>query len=101
MILGHVDSFQGPGVFFALSHAVQQDQVFVTLQDKQTLDFVVTRVVEYPKSVFPDQLVYHGPAGVHLNLVTCGGYFDHQTGHYTSNIVVFTTLVPQTIPLQK
>ena len=25
-------------------------------------------------------------------LVTCGGQFDHSTGHYRSNIIVFATL---------
>jgi hypothetical protein len=34
-------------------------------------------------------------------LVTCGGVFDHQTGSYLSNIVVYTSLVkviPAAVP---
>jgi hypothetical protein len=33
--------------------------------------------------------------------VTCGGVFDHQTGSYLSNIVVYTSLVkviPAAVP---
>jgi hypothetical protein len=26
-------------------------------------------------------------------LVTCGGVFDNKTGHYLSNLVVYTSLV--------
>jgi hypothetical protein len=33
----------------------------------------------------------HGYPG--LQLVTCGGAFDDETGHYLSNIVVYTSLV--------
>jgi hypothetical protein len=31
-----------------------------------------------------------------LQLVTCGGTFDTQTGHYLSNVVVYTSLVSTT-----
>jgi hypothetical protein len=34
-----------------------------------------------------------------LQLVTCGGTFDSQTGHYLSNIVVYTSLVALTPPV--
>jgi hypothetical protein len=27
-----------------------------------------------------------------LRLITCGGTFDAQTGHYLSNVVVYATL---------
>ncbi len=53
----------------------------------------VTYVGQYSKTAFPTDMVYgnHGYAG--LNLVTCGGVFDSATGHYLSNIVVFTEKV--------
>jgi hypothetical protein len=31
-----------------------------------------------------------------LQLVTCGGTFDPETGHYLSNVVVYTSLVSTT-----
>jgi hypothetical protein len=97
VILGHVDSYLGPGVFFELKELRAGNALIVTLADGVTARFVVVRVVEYLKDTFPDKLVYgtHGKTRL-LNLVTCAGVFDHATGHYESNIVVFSRLVSVT-----
>lgn len=96
VILGHVDSYTGPGVFFHLHDLTTGSVIQVHLADREVLLFTVTRVVQFAKADFPDQLVY-GPRGTRsLNLVTCGGVFDHTTGHYESNIVVFSTLTGAT-----
>ncbi len=93
VILGHVDSFRGPGIFFELKTMRTGDLIRVTLADHVVVTFVVTRVVQFAKTHFPDRLVY-GPHGTRsLNLVTCGGVFDHATGSYESNVVVFSTMV--------
>jgi Sortase domain len=93
VILGHVDSYQGPAVFFKLRDLVAGDLINVNLADGLTAQFKVTTVSMYLKSGFPDQTVYgsHGFSG--LQLVTCSGVFDDQTGHYLSNIVVYSSLV--------
>jgi hypothetical protein len=52
--------------------------------------------VQYSKSAFPDRLVYGSHGTRSLQLVTCGGVFDQATGHYESNIVVFSHLVSVT-----
>jgi hypothetical protein len=57
----------------------------------------VTGAASYLKAQFPAQQVYGRNGGSVLQLVTCGGTFDAQTGHYLSNIVVYTTLVA-TVP---
>jgi LPXTG-site transpeptidase (sortase) family protein len=98
VILGHVDSYKGAGVFFNLKSLKAGDRITVLSQDGVVTYFKVTRVVQYSKTKFPDQLVY-GPHGTRsLQLVTCGGVFDHATGHYESNIVVFSDLVGVTPP---
>jgi hypothetical protein len=93
VILGHVDSYRGPAVFFRLRTLVAGDQVDVVLTDGVTSVFRVTSVVMYSKQAFPDQQVYGSHGDSALQLVTCGGAFDSQTGHYLSNIVVYTSLV--------
>jgi hypothetical protein len=102
VILGHVDSQAGPAVFFELRSLVAGDVVNVTLADGVTAEFKVTSAAMYPKSSFPDQLVYTSHGYSALQLVTCGGSFDEQTGHYLSNVVVYTSLVglvpPRTAP---
>ena len=93
VILGHVDSYQGPATFFKLRTLLAGDLVYVTLADGVSAQFKVTSVVQYLKTGFPDQLVYGGHGSSSLQLVTCGGTFDTQTGHYLSNVVVYTSLV--------
>jgi sortase (surface protein transpeptidase) len=93
VILGHVDSYKGPAVFFKLRTLQPGDHVDVTLLDGVIAHFVVHQVAMYAKAQFPTLLVYgsHGYSG--LQLVTCGGVFDSQTGHYLSNVVVYADLV--------
>ena len=98
VILGHVDSHQGPAVFFRLRSLTAGDQVEVTLADGVMTSFVVTSVAMYPKTGFPAQQVYGSHDSSALQLVTCGGTFDAQTGSYLSNIVVYTSLQAITAP---
>jgi sortase (surface protein transpeptidase) len=93
IIAGHVDSVAGPGVFFRLHLLHRGDRVYVRERDGRLAVFAVGSVHEYRKSVFPTAAVY-GPAPTpELRLITCGGTFDPQTGHYLSNVVVYATLV--------
>jgi sortase (surface protein transpeptidase) len=96
VILGHVDSYQGPGVFFQLRTLASGDQVFVDLTDGVTVQFTVNTVASYSKQQFPSQRVYGSHGSSALQLVTCGGTFDHQTGSYLSNVVVYTSLTGMT-----
>ena len=93
VFLGHVDSSNGPGVFFRLKTLAPGDLIKVTLADRVKATFKVRSVVQYPKTALPAQLVYGSHGTRSLNLVTCGGIFNHATGSYASNIVVFSTLV--------
>lgn len=98
VILGHVDSYLGPGTFFHLKQLRTGDPITLDLASGAVTHFVVTKVVQYAKTSFPDRLVY-GSHGIRaLQLVTCGGTFDHATGHYESNVVVFSRLVSVTKP---
>ena len=96
VILGHVDSYKGPAAFYRLSSLRAGDQVDVSLVGGAVAHFVVKTMATYAKKNFPAQQVYgsHGYSG--LQLVTCGGQFDSQTGHYLSNVVAYTSLVSTT-----
>jgi sortase (surface protein transpeptidase) len=98
VILGHVDSYVGPGTFFNLKNLKTGDVIKVQLADKTIEHFVVTEVVQYAKTTFPDHLVYGSNGTRSLHLVTCGGTFDHATGHYESNVVVYSQLASVKIP---
>lgn len=90
--LSHVDSAQGPDVFFGLRTLAPGDQVNVDLADGMTARFTVDSVAQYTKAQFPAQRVYGSHGSSALQLVTCGGVFDHQSGSYLSNVVVYTSL---------
>ena len=96
VILGHVDSYQGAGVFFQLRTLQPGNQIEVNLADGVIATFKVTSVAMYQKTQFPDQEVYGSTGSSDLQLVTCGGAFDSQTGHYLSNIVVYSSFVSAT-----
>jgi hypothetical protein len=101
VILGHVDNYLGPGVFFQLRSLAAGDQIDVGLADGAAAQFTVRLVAQYSKLQFPGQRVYGSQGSSELQLVTCGGVFDHQTGSYLSNIVVYSflsSIVPSAAP---
>jgi sortase (surface protein transpeptidase) len=91
VIVGHIDSVSGPGVFFRLSELRKGDRVYVRRADGTLVKFLVTAVQQYLKDHFPTQAVYGPTPDAELRLITCGGAFDDATGHYLSNIVVYAT----------
>jgi hypothetical protein len=54
--------------------------------------FVVQRTEQTLKRRFPTDDVYYPTLTPGLRLVTCGGEFDHTSGHYKSNIIVFAAI---------
>ena len=93
IIVGHIDSVNGPAVFFRLPELRRGDDVYVKRADGTTAEFRVTSVQTYLKDQFPTQAVYGPTPDAELRLITCGGTFDPATGHYLSNIVVYATEV--------
>jgi sortase (surface protein transpeptidase) len=93
VVVGHVDSYRGPGVFFHLRALRRGDAIDITLKNRQKLRFVVTGSKDVSKSRFPASLVFARTAVPTLRLVTCGGAFDRSTGHYLNNYIVFARLV--------
>jgi hypothetical protein len=93
IIVGHIDSETGPGVFYRLSEVRSGDDVFVKRADGTTAEFRVTSIQTYLKDQFPTEEVYGPTPDAELRLITCGGAFDSATGHYLSNIVVYATEV--------
>jgi sortase (surface protein transpeptidase) len=93
LIMGHVDSYNGPGVFYHLPALKRGDRITVTLADRRKLRFVVTGVKQASKDSFPTKLVFARTDWPTLRLVTCGGAFDSSTRHYLDNFIVFARLV--------
>jgi LPXTG-site transpeptidase (sortase) family protein len=93
VVVGHVASRRGPGVFRRLAELAPRDEVVVH-RGGTVARFRVTSVRTVPKTEFPTQEVYGPVPGPELRLITCGGGFDTTTRHYLDNVVVSAVLVP-------
>lgn len=94
VIAGHVDGGGGPGVFYRLGELQPGASVEVVRDDGSTARFVVDKVERYRKDAFPTAAVYGDSTHrAELRLITCGGDFDDETGHYVDNVVAYAHLV--------
>ena len=91
IIAGHIDSLAGPGVFFRLRLLHPGDLVYVRRADGSLAVFRVYAERMYAKASFPTQRVYGPEPDAELHLITCGGVFNSATGHYLSNVVVYSS----------
>lgn len=89
VIVGHVDSYLGPGIFARIRGMKPGELIKIRRADGSLAVFAVTQVVEYAKRDFPTEVVYRGNGDTSLRLVTCGGEFDRRSKSYLSNVVVF------------
>ena len=91
VIAGHLDSTSGPAVFARLAELRPGDAVLVRRRNGTTVTFRVDGSQQVAKNRFPTATVYGPVPGPVLRLITCGGSFDHATGHYRDNIVVYAS----------
>ena len=94
VIVGHVDSAAaGPSVFYHLSELRPGDRIEVTRADHTVAVFAVDSVETYAKAEFPTLQVYGNIDHAGLRLITCGGLYIADKGHYQDNIVAYAHLV--------
>jgi sortase (surface protein transpeptidase) len=89
VLVGHVDSYLGSAVFGRLKDLKPADVIRVVMNDGSTIKFSVGRIDQYPKDIFPTDLVYGKTDNAELRLVTCAGQFDKSARSYTDNIVIY------------
>jgi LPXTG-site transpeptidase (sortase) family protein len=93
VVAGHVDSVDGPAVFYRLRELAPGDEVVVELSDGTAPTFRVDRVESAPKDDFPTAEVYGPTPDAQLRLITCGGEFDRSVRSYEDNTIVFASRV--------
>jgi sortase (surface protein transpeptidase) len=94
VIVGHVDSRDGPAVFFRLGELRPGDRIEVGQQGGGGRSFVVERVERRPKEALPAGRIWNRTREPVLRLITCGGSFDRSAGHYRDNIIVCAEAIP-------
>jgi sortase (surface protein transpeptidase) len=92
VILGHVDDYAGPSVFYSIKNLRKGDPIDVVRADGTTAVFRVDGVQKAAKTGFPTSDVYGNVPYPALRLVTCGGPFNAKTGEYLDSIVVYAHL---------
>ncbi|MCL2543906.1 MAG: class F sortase [Nocardioidaceae bacterium] len=89
VVIGHVDSVNGPAIFYRLSSIHRGDVVRIGRADGSVVRFRVTAVALFDKAHFGTDAVYDDTRDPELRLITCGGTYDPSRGGYQSNVVVF------------
>lgn len=93
VVVGHVDSVEGPAVFHELGALQLDARIRVLRDDGRVAVFSVRRVATYEKDAFPTRAVYGDLKKPGLRLITCGGSYDADDGGYQANSIVFASLV--------
>lgn len=91
IILGHVDSYTGPGVFARLATLAPGAEILVAREDGSQVRFLVERVAAFPTDAFPTEQVYGASTDPVLRLITCGGRFNLAQRRYSTNVIAFAT----------
>lgn len=92
VILGHVDSYQGPAIFYHLGILDVGDEIVVERADGTTATFMVTDKERVSQDDFPTERVYGPLNHAGLRLVTCTGTYNKGTLKYSHNLIVYAKL---------
>jgi hypothetical protein len=92
VVIGHLDSQTGPGLFALLPGVQAGTDVAVTDASGVVHHFKVVGKAQVPKSTFPSSAVYGPSDRPVLVLITCGGPYSPATG-YRDNVLVYARAV--------
>ena len=92
VIVGHLESLAGPGVFDRLRELRVGQTITIRLEDGSTVRYVADSMIRVPKSHFPTNRVYAQTKQPTLRLITCAGEMNAATGYHQYNYIVFASL---------
>jgi hypothetical protein len=93
VIVGHVDTTDGPAVFHDLKRLRTGDRIEVDRADRSVAVFEVNAVERFDKERLPVDEVFGDFSRPNLRLITCGGRWVGGATGYADNVVVFASLV--------
>jgi sortase (surface protein transpeptidase) len=91
VLVGHVDTRTGPDVFYRLRDLRPGDEILVGRADGTTARFLVGRLERHPKTALPTSRIWTKANRPLLRLITCAGSWDHATGHYRDNLILYAS----------
>ncbi|WP_052665473.1 class F sortase [Nitriliruptor alkaliphilus] len=92
VIVGHVDSHVGDGIFRHLDRLEPGDVVVIDREDGTRAHFRAAFTEVHRKDAFPTTRVYGATSTPQLRLITCGGDFDRDQRSYEDNVIVYLAL---------
>lgn len=88
LIAAHVDAVDYPiGPLARLRDVPAGETVRIAAADGTSREFVIESLTYYEKSALPTAELFERGGPSALVIITCGGPFDSQTGHYRDNVV--------------
>ncbi|RIW26839.1 class F sortase [Bacillus salacetis] len=95
VIAGHVDSQEGPAIFFYLKNMEIGEEVTVSDESGKELTFKVKAKESYKDEEAPIEKIFGPDKERNLNLITCTGTFNHDEHLYPDRLVIYTELVEE------
>ncbi|GAB3162107.1 class F sortase [Microbispora hainanensis] len=92
VMLGHKDTTTRGAVFSRLHELEYGDKIEVVRLDGTVAVFTVGGIEQADKQTFPTNRVYGHADNAELRLITCGGTYNHTTGHYVDNVIVYALM---------
>jgi hypothetical protein len=92
VVIGHLDSETGPGLFALLPGVKDGTEVEITDADGELHRYEVVGKAQVTKATFPHGAVYGPSDSPVLVLVTCGGPWTPETG-YRDNVLVYARAI--------
>ena len=92
VVIGHLDSQTGPGLFALLPGVQPGTDVSVTDASGAVHRFKVVGKAQVPKATFPSSAVYGAASRPSLVLITCGGPYTPGVG-YRDNVLVYARAI--------
>ena len=89
VIAAHVDSLDGPDVFYRLDELEPGDEIHVVDVGGEVATFAVSGSELVDKDALPTDRIWNDEDEPVLRLITCGGEFDRAARSYQSNVVVY------------
>ena len=93
VIVGHVDTIQGPAIFANLSKLKPGNQIIVVMSTGKRYTYRMDSSSVVKKALFPSKEVYGPTPDAQLRIITCNLPFDTVSHTYTNNLVIFATLI--------
>jgi hypothetical protein len=92
VIVGHVDSHEGPAVFYTLGQLDIGDEMIVEREDGTEAVFLVEELERVRQDAFPTERVYGPISYAGVRVITCSGLYDRQADRYSHNLIVYGRL---------